>query len=264
MRRCASVVKRGGLLAGAAGILLVAGCARTVATPPVHPVRTPPPPTATVSVAFAVDVTPRPTPRPKPARPRPTPTSFVAPSGPYLRLSPSSGPPVNETIRVRGGNFPSNATVTLTWIYGPRASSLSTTARAGGNGRLAASFQIPATPPGKYRLSASVAGVPYATALYFVKSTARLTASIVPNSGGDGVTVRGAGFVPRVKLLLVAYSVFTKRKPITIGTIQASARGAFVFHTTTRTLVPGEYALRAWTVDSLVAEVGSTFFLVVA
>jgi hypothetical protein len=198
-------------------------------------------------------------------RPKPTPrsTRFVAPTGPYIVLHPNSGPPVDRTIVVIGGNFPHSVAINILWSLGGRLTPLSTTGYSGGHGGLRASLSIPASAPGLYRVQAQVQGVPYALANYHIVSSASLAASVTTASGGGTLSIAGKKFVPGFQLTLIAYSTVGGRTPIVLGNVQVNSRGRFSFARPMDQLEPGQYVLRAWSVSSVAAEMAQTFFEVV-
>ncbi len=268
MKRVPAMPRRLSLvpLAILSGVLL-AGCATdTGAVQPVAPTLAPPQPTVapTQSVAFAVAVTPQATPKRIRPLPRPIATRFVVPPGPYLVLSPNSGPPVSRAISIRGGNFPRDSEITLSWFSGRHFSTLSTNGWTDRHGSLKIAFVVPATPPGSYKIRAEFGGLAYAISTYRVRSYASVQATVAPDAYGDRVTIEGHGFVPKVKLLLVAYPLFAKQHAVVLGTAESSNRGQFSFHGNTLKLLPGQYALRVWTMDALAAQVSDTYFQVVA
>jgi hypothetical protein len=219
--------------------------------------------TPTSEVTFQVAVTPI-APR-KHAHPKPTPrpTRFVVPHGPYLVLHPNSGPPVDRTIVVTGGNFPHNSPVSILWALSGRRTPLSTTGYSDGHGVLRVSLSIPASAPGLYRVEAEVQSVPYARANYRIVSAAALAASIIPAAGGGTLSIIGKKFVPGFRLVLIAYSTVSGRKPVVLGNVQVNSRGRFTFSGRLDRLEPGQYVLRAWSNSSVAAEMAQTFFEVV-
>ena len=254
MRRGARTI----LLAWA--MCLLAGCGQEA-----MPLPTPIPtaePTQTPEVAFKVELTPvaRPTASPTP---RPAPTRFVPPTGPYIVLLPSSGPPASRQITVRGAHLPPSSPLDLGWSPDGRTAPIVRRAGTDRAGKLVAQFTVPASRPGKYRIVATVNGVRYARAIYRVTSDATLTASAAPSGDAEIVHVHGTDFLPRERLLLVAYPMSVRGKAIIIGYTHCGRRGRFRFHRTLPGLPPGQYALRAYSQDGLSAQMGETFFEVV-
>jgi hypothetical protein len=185
------------------------------------------------------------------------------PVGPYLVLVPTSGPPNTRTVYVRGAHLPPSTPVQLTWSTLLHLSGISTTAYTDKLGRLSSSFTIPASQPGRYRIVAQVGGNLYATALYTVRSEAVVTVSVSSAPGSVILTIQGARFLPREKLLLVAYSMTTRQPPIILGYAQTGRRGSFRLIRSTRQLVTGQYALRAFATGASSAQMAETFFEVV-
>lgn len=255
----------GGILIPCAIGLLVAGCSSDTATVPNPPVAHPVAPTATptVAVAFVVDVTPMLTPARKPATPRPVATHFKPPPGPYLLLTPSSGPPISRTIYLRGGNLPKVTQVTVAWGAARRSSPLTTTIWTGPHGVFTSSFVVPGAAPGAYVLRVEINGVTVASATYTVISRATLAAAATPNTAGDRVAVSGRHFVPRTRLLLVAYPLLHPKKAVILGRPRTDNRGALTFAVSTARLAPGQYVLRAYTVSAIAAQMAETYFQVV-
>jgi hypothetical protein len=234
---------------------VVGSAARLVPTPT-------PAPTATLEVGFAVAVTPVSAPAASPT-PRPTATRFAIPGGPYLQLLPASGPPRSSTVVVRGGHLPTHAQVQLEWAAAGSKGPITTTTWANGRGRLVTRFSIPGSAPGRYRIIASVNGVQYATAQYTVVSDAALSVGVGPSRRGEVLSVRGHHFLSRARLLLIAYPLDVKARPIVVGRARASAAGTFRYRGVLRHLAPGQYALRAWSQNALSAQMAETFFQVV-
>jgi hypothetical protein len=244
-------------------LALLAGC-DVVAAPIPTPVPSPVPTiTPTSEVTFQVAVTPivqHPHHRPQPTL---RPTRFVAPSGPYIVLRPSSGPPVDRNITVMGAHFPHNTAITILWGLSVRLTPLSTTGYSDGHGGLRASLSVPASAPGLYRVLAEVNGVPYARANYAIVSLASLETSVSPTERGGTLSIYGKKFVPGFRLTLIAYSTVAGRKPIVLGNVQVNSRGHFSFNRPVDDLEPGQYVLRAWSASSVAAEMAQTFFEVV-
>lgn len=260
-------------LGPAAGLLcLLAGCSSQAASPapaPPTPVPTTAPPagsavdvTPTVSVGFAVTVTAIPIRRVPTPTPRPRPTPFVMPKGPYLVLYPASGPPISQTIIVHGGNLPPASTLQLVWSPGGRLSPIAITAYTDRRGTLSTRLAIPGTPPGRYEVIANVNGVRYASARFVVTSKASLAVQVLPAGNGETLQIRGRRFLPRLRLLLVAYAMSAAGHPVVLGAVQTNARGKFVFVSSGRSLAPGQYVLRAWSADALSAQMAEAFFQV--
>lgn len=241
-------------------LALLTGCGQDA-----MPVPTPVPtlaPTQTPEVGFAVELTPLPRATPTPT-PRPVPTRFVPPAGPYIVLLPPQGPPVSRQITVRGAHLPPSSAVQLSWSPDGRSAPVTRQAGTDRSGNLLTQFSVPAAPPGRYRITASVNGVRYALAIYRVASQALLSASAEPAHGAETVRVQGSQFLPREKLLLVAYPMSVRGKPIVVGIARCGRKGRFRFETTLRGLAPGQYALRAYSQDAMSAQMGETFFEVV-
>lgn len=219
--------------------------------------------TPTSEVTFRVAVTPIVQRKHRRPKPTPQPTRFVVPTGPYLVLHPNSGPPVDRTIVVAGGNFPHRVAVTILWSLSGRLTPLSTTGYSDGHGGLRASLSIPASAPGLYRVEAQAQGVPFARANYHIISLASLAANVDARRSGGTLSVAGKRFVPGFQLTLIAYSTVDGRKPIVLGNVQVNARGRFAFSRPMDRLEPGQYVLRAWSASSVAAEMAQTFFEVV-
>jgi hypothetical protein len=244
-------------------LTLLSGCQLTAAPDPTPVPTALPTVTPTSEVTFQVAVTPIPPHKQTHPKPTPRPTRFVVPHGPYILLHPNSGPPVDETIVVTGGNFPHNAPVSILWALTGRLTPLSTTGYTDAHGALRATLSIPASAPGLYRVEAEVQGVPYARANYRIASAAALAASIVPAAGGGTLSIIGKKFVPGFQLVLIAYSTVNGRKPVVLGNVQVNSRGRFTFSGPIDKLQPGQYILRAWSNSSVAAEMAQTFFEVV-
>lgn len=217
--------------------------------------------TATPEVGFVVNVTAVATARPHPVQP--TPTRFVPPASPYIVLSSASGPPMQRVVVVSGGHLPPSTSIQLEWSLGGKSSPISTTAQTGRGGGLRSTFTIPASPPGKYRVLATTNGTIWASTVYRVRSAATLSGSVSSVVHGERVTVAGKHFLPRVKLLLIAYPMSVRGKPVIIGTARSDGSGAFTYTRTIGKLPLGEYALRAWSQDALAAQMAETFIQVV-
>jgi hypothetical protein len=114
-----------------------------------------------------------------------------------------------------------------------------------------------------YRIIAQVNGVPYAAARYRITSTALLRVSVTPGQIGEQVQVRGLRFLPHLTLVLVAYSVDTRARPILLGVVRTGRHGTFRFVASSQRLVPGQYLLRAWSVSQVSAQMAEGFFEVV-
>lgn len=241
----------------------VAGCDVSAAPAPTPVPTRLPTVTPTSQVTFQVAVTPlvqRVHHRPKPT---PVPTRFVVPTGPYIVLHPNSGPPVDNTIAVTGGNLPHRVSVNVLWALGGRLTPLSTSGFTDARGNVKVSLSVPASAPGLYRVQIEVQGVPYASANYQIISRASLATSIAPSSGGGTLAISGRRFVPGFRLTLIAYSTVTGRQPVVLGNVQVNARGRFSLSRPIDRLEPGQYILRAWSASSMAAEMAQTFFEVV-
>jgi hypothetical protein len=195
--------------------------------------------------------------------PQPTPTHFTPPAGPYIVLLPSVGPPASRQITVRGGHLPPSSAVQLSWSPDGRVAPITRSAGTDRAGNLVSQFTVPASPPGRYRIVATVNGVRYALAIYHMTSQALLSASAAPQRGAEVVRVKGRAFLPYEKLLLIAYPMSVRGKPIVVGRARCGRKGNFHFETTMSELAPGQYALRAYSQDALSAQMGETFFEVV-
>jgi hypothetical protein len=134
---------------------------------------------------------------------------------------------------------------------------------SGPRGNLDTVFTVPAAQPGTYLLTLDVLGVPHASAKYVVASRASISAEAGPDARGEAISVTGTHFLPRSRLVLIAYPVAQGRKPIVLGSVSCSQRGAFRFRATTRKLAPGQYTLGAWSTSALTAQMAETFFQVV-
>jgi hypothetical protein len=217
--------------------------------------------TPTAVVDFAVQVTAVATARPR--HPHPTPTSFKPPARPYIVLSQTTGPPAQRVITVRGGHLPKSSAITLAWSLKKASAPLSTTVGTSKAGALRARFTIPASPPGSYRVLASVGGVLWASALYTVKSNATLLGKVALTSHGERISVTGRHFLPRVKLLLVAYPMSARGKPTVIGMARSGGSGGFTYTRVVPKLALGQYVVRAWSQDAFAAEMAETYIQVV-
>lgn len=217
--------------------------------------------TPTAQVDFAVEVTAIPTVRPRHAQP--TPTSFKPPARPYIALSRSVGPPAQQVITVRGGHLPKSSPVTLAWSLKKASAPISTTVWSGKRGTLRARFTVPASPPGTYRVLALVNGVEWASAAYSVKSNATLVGKVALTQRGERITMTGQQFLPRVKLLLVAYPMSARGKPVVIGMARSDGSGAFTYTRVVPKLRLGQYVVRAWSQDAFAAEMAETYIQVV-
>lgn len=249
-------------LAAACLALALSGCGAVLGSSPRPTPTSLPLPTGTPDIGFAVAVTPA-SAAVATATARPTATRFVAPHRAYIRLLPASGPPKSMTIRVLGAHLPANAQLQLTLTSAGSRGPVSTSASTDAGGRLQSRFTVPGAAPGRYRIVASLNGVTYAAAAYTVISDASLTVQTSSYGKGARVTVRGQRFLSHLKLLLVAYPMDVRGKPILVGDARTNARGAFRFVTTLRKLPPGQYALRAWSQNALAAQMADTFFQVV-
>ncbi|MBV9282633.1 MAG: hypothetical protein JOZ41_21355 [Chloroflexi bacterium] len=167
---------------------------------------------------------------------------------------------MNTTISVRGGNLPPSFTVQLLWSPWRRTSGISKTAYTDRRGALVSELSVPASPPGAYVVTVTVNGVPYASALYTVRSAAVLSASASFAPGGDVVRVAGKRFVGNLKLELVAYPMFTGRKAVVLGIVTASPSGSFQRSFTTNQLRPGQWVLRAWSISDLAVQMAEAYF----
>jgi hypothetical protein len=194
------------------------------------------------------------------ARATPTPTRFVAPTHPFIVLVPRIGPPVSRPVRLIGGNFPKRSPVDMLWSAPGRASPMDTVIYTGPHGNIDVSYTVPASPPGKYAVTAEVNGVRYTSTAYTVTSHATLTIAVVARGSGVLATVTGRHFVPHFKLALVAYPTVGKARPKVLGMVRASQRGSFLFRGSIKRLPPGQYILRSWSVSDLAAQMAETSF----
>jgi hypothetical protein len=153
--------------------------------------------------------------------------------------------------------------VQLGWSSDGKSAPITTGAGTDKQGRLLTQFSVPASAPGTYHVLLTVGGVRYASAEYVVRSAAALSARAVGRTGGDRIIVRGTGFLPHRKLLLVAYPIDVKGKPLVVGTTRSGAYGGFRYVRSLGKLPLGQYALRAWSDDALSAQMAETFFQVV-
>lgn len=241
------------------------GCASSTASPePVLPHFTPTPaPTPTIPVSFAVSITAIPLIHHVVRHPRPRVTVPAVPRyGPYLVLTPLSGPPSSQTITVSGGRLPRDVTLQLIWSPAGRSSPISRTAYTDRRGNLRSSLIIPASPPGLYEIMADYGGVPYAAAWYSVVSRATLAVTVTSVGQGEDLQVWGKHFLPRLKVVLVTYHAAGGLPVAVLGTATSTARGQLEL-TTHRQLAPGEYVMRAWSTSTLSAQMAETFFQVV-
>ena len=163
-------------------------------------------------------------------------------------------------IGVMGGNLPHSVAVDLLWSPHGRVSPLSTTGYTDRRGDLTQAMLIPASPPGSYRVVAVVGGVPYATARYRVVSRASMSAAVSLDRSGEHLAVRGRRFLPHLRLMLVAYAMFTGPKARRIGVVWADSRGRFSLTRSVRGFAPGQYVLSAWAMSALSSQVADTFF----
>lgn len=243
--------------------LIAGGCGGREAAAPISATSTPAPlPTATISVGFVVQITPVSTRVPK-ATPRPTTTPFRAPRGmPYLILEPNAGPPASRTITVRGRGLPSSTAMSLVWAAPGRDVGVATSATTSRSGGLSTHFTIPASPPGAYNVLAEVNGIPYASAHYTVVSTASLTATVTGSPGNVYLSVHGNHFLPRLRLVLIAYPVGKGARALYLGVCRTSSSGKLSYAHLER-LTSGQYILRAWSASALSSQMAETFFQVV-
>jgi hypothetical protein len=242
-----------------AGTLALAGCASDTAT--VSPPEPTVPPSPTPTIGLAVDITSVATPVPT-VRPTPTPTRFVAPAGPWMLLAPDHGPPMSRNITVVAGNLPARAPITVSWSPGSRGAPLTLEVLTGPHGNLRTPFSIPAAPPGTYRVTIAAQGSLLGTARYQVVSRASLVASVTPSPQGDAIAVRGVRFIPNTRLLLTAYPLFRRARPLTLGVARTDGKGRFQFQIVRRKIPLGEYQLNAYSVGTLAAQVAQTYFQV--
>jgi len=105
--------------------------------------------------------------------------------------------------------------------------------------------------------------VRYAEASYDVRSAAILHSQASSVGNGDIIRVRGTGFLPNLKVLLVAYPIDVSGKPIALGTTKCNARGSFTYSRTVPTLALGQYLVRAWSDDAMAAQMAESYFQVV-
>jgi hypothetical protein len=131
------------------------------------------------------------------------------------------------------------------------------------HGKLVARLAIPASPPGSYKVVALVGGVRYAVANYSVVSEGQLSVSVSPTGSGELLHIRGHHFLPRMKLLLAAYPMNTRGKPVVIGVVRCGAKGRFHVERKVQKLALEQYALRAWSQNGMTAQMAETFFQVV-
>ena len=258
------LTSRSAQFALAALTLALAGCSTDAAPPRTSPAPTfVPTPYPTVSLGFKVADTPAPVHQRRRHKVRPTPTPFVAPPGPYVRLSPSSGPPVGRSILIRAGNLPPSSAVQLVWSPTGRRSAVTRTAYTDRKGNMSTDFSVPGSTPGIYQVMASVDGVAWAKARYTVTSDAALHVVVSSGAGGEMVRVSGKRFVSRLHLLLIVYPMFQGGPVLVLGRTQADRHGAFTFVQGSRQLIPGQYELRAWSTDALSAQMAEAFFQVI-
>ena len=257
-------LRRVGLGAAFSLMVLLAGCAARTASPePAQPHDAPTPlPTPTVPVSFAVSITAIPAPRHVVQRPRPAATAAVPLTGPYLLLSPRSGPPSSQTIMVRGGRLPPSVTMQLVWTAAGPSSPISRQAYTDRHGTLSSALVIPGSPPGSYQVVADFDGVAYAAARYTVVSRAALAVHVAPGGTAGELAVSGTRFLPHLRLVLVAYHATGGDAVAVLGSVNTGGRGVFTL-TTHKQLAPGEYILRAWSTSALSAQMAETFFQVV-
>jgi hypothetical protein len=217
-------------------------------------------PTATQNVALVVNVTAIATRPVEHHTPTPTPTPFVAPKGPYIRLVPAGGPPASREVRLIGGNFPKRSPIDMVWSVGTKLSPMDTSIYTGPRGNIDVAYNIPASPPGSYRLTAKVDGVAYASTIYRIVSKATLAAVVHPGARDRSLVVTGSGFVPKFTLAIVAYPAIGHKKPIVLGMAHPNGSGRFTFGSTIKRLPPGQYLLRAWSVSQMAAQMAETSF----
>lgn len=245
-----------------ASLLSLSGCGMQEAIPPTG---TPIPtavPTSTPSVGFAVVVTQVPTARPT-GTPVPTATPFAVPPGPYIELIPSTGAPVSRRILVRGGHLPPSVGVQLGWSSDGKSAPIATGAGTDKKGMLLTHFSVPASPPGRYYVLLTIGGVRYASAPYVVSSAAALSARAIGRAGSNRIIVRGTGFLPHLKVLLIAYPIDVKGRPLVVGTTRSGRYGRFKYVRSFARLALGQYLLRAWSDNALAAQMAETYFQVV-
>jgi hypothetical protein len=164
---------------------------------------------------------------------------------------------------VRGGHLPPSAAVQLGWSRDGKSAPITTPAGTDKHGNLLTQFVIPAAPPGTYYVVLLIGGARFASAPYVVRSRATLNVVVSSASGGDRLFIQGRRFLPHLKLLLVAYPIDTGGKAVVIGTTWCGRRGGFRYSRTVTGLALGQYVLRAWSNDALVAEMAETYFQVV-
>jgi hypothetical protein len=148
----------------------------------------------------------------------------------------------------------------MVWSVGGKLSPMDTVIYTGPRGNIDVRYTVPASPPGRYRLTAKINTVPYATTSYRVVSRATLNASVQQTSVGQELVIHGAGFVPKFRLALVAYHAVGTSKPIVLRLIRAASTGGFAYRGTIKRLPPGQYILRAWSVSQLAAQMAETSF----
>jgi hypothetical protein len=153
--------------------------------------------------------------------------------------------------------------VQLGWSSNGKSAPITTAAGTDRKGNLLTQFTVPASPPGTYQVLLTVGGVRYAAAPYAVSSAATLTARATGVAGGDRIRVRGANFMPRLKLLLIAYPIDIRGRPIVVGTVRCGSHGRFKYSRMLTKLSLGQYALRAWSTDAMSAQMAETYFQVV-
>jgi hypothetical protein len=114
-----------------------------------------------------------------------------------------------------------------------------------------------------YEVVADINGVRWATARYAVVSRASLTVHVLPAAPGDTLHISGLHFLPHLKLALVVYPLFKGPSAAVIGRPVTDAYGRFVLVHIDPKLVPGQYLLRAWSLDALSSQLAETYFQVV-
>jgi hypothetical protein len=119
---------------------------------------------------------------------------------------------------------------------------------------------IPASAPGSYRVLLLVNGVPYAAAVYRVVSRASLGVHVVLTASGQTLVVSGTRFLPRLRLMLVAYAMFAGQQPVRIGLVQTDPQGKFALTRPLPNLPAGQYVLSAWALSALSAQVADAVF----
>jgi hypothetical protein len=164
---------------------------------------------------------------------------------------------------VSGGHLPRFAQVDLAWVAGGKKSPMLTTAQTDGRGVLTARFVVPAVRPGYYQIAALVRKVRVASTSYHVILQAVVDAAVRAGPGGDQLRVTGRRFAPGARVLLAAYPMFQGTGPVTLGVVRASSAGRIRFVKSTRRLTPGEYELRAWSLDFVTVDLADAFFQVV-